>query len=71
VESQFRSCIQHRTLENGKNQNKETEFKTKNKGKLEHVKVAFNQKIRKGWRVHNIAQEERPEERDGGNARTH
>jgi hypothetical protein len=28
-----------------------TEVKTKNKGKLEHVKVALNQKIRKGWRV--------------------
>jgi hypothetical protein len=48
-----------------------TEVKTKNKGKLEHVKVAFNQKIRKGWRVHNVAQEERPEEPVGGNARTH
>jgi hypothetical protein len=36
-----------------------------------HVKVAFNQKIRKGWRVHNVAQEERPEERVGGNVRTH
>jgi hypothetical protein len=66
-------CIHHsRTLENGqKNQNKKTEVKAKSKGKLlEHVKVAFNQKIRKGWRVHNVAQEERLEERVSCNARS-
>jgi hypothetical protein len=71
VESRFRQCIQHTTLRNGNNNSKEREVKTKCRGDLDHVKIAFNQEIRREWSVQKVAREVQQEELVGGNARTH